>query len=104
MKQSLTHRAIASLMAATIAVSTLPAGADISRGAFVSALWEQSGKSAAAAAAPFIDVHSGERTYTAILWAAETGVVAGVRGPSPMGDGPLTPATTPVSAAQRMAV
>lgn len=52
MKQSLTHHAIASLMAATIAVSTLPAGADISRGAFVSALWEQSGKSAAAAAAP----------------------------------------------------
>ena len=91
MKQSLTHHAIASLMAATIAVSTLPAGAagaDISRGAFVSALWEQSGK-AAAAAAPFIEVHSGERTYAAILWAAETGVVAGVRGPSPIGDGPL---------------
>lgn len=88
MKRSLTHRAIASLMAATIAVSTLPAGADISRGAFVSALWEQSDKSAAAAAAPFIDVHSGERT-SAILWAAETGVVAGVRGPSPIGDGPL---------------
>ena len=81
-KQSLTHHAIASLMAATKAVSTLPAGAagaDISRGAFVSALWEQSGKSA-----PFIGVHSEKRTYTAILRAAETGVAAGVRGPSPI--------------------
>ena len=80
MKKKVFQRAFALLLVGALAASALPAsaaGADLTRGQFVSALWEQSGKPSAEEAAPFTDVRSGDKNYTAILWAAGCGVVSG---------------------------
>lgn len=49
----------------------------VTRSAFASAIWAREGKDSVTPAAPFTDVASGDKNYTAILWCAENGVVSG---------------------------